>query len=77
MKKIGSLFLKVMKFIGWYIVFFSIVHFGLINIIFIIFGENSAIGNLSAGVLDIVAVVGGILFAFYQITKRSKKEDKV
>ncbi len=77
MKKLNNFILKVARFIGWYVVFFSVVHFGLINVIFMVFGKDTAIGNLSSGLLDIVAVMGGFLFAFYQITKRSKKEDNI
>ena len=70
MGKIIQFLLKIVKFIGLYVVFFVVVHYGLLNIVFLIFGKTSGIGLILSAVLDIIAVLGGVLFSLYYVTKK-------
>lgn len=68
--------LKTIKFVALYVAFFVVVHFGLLNLVFLIFGEATAVGQMSNALLDIIAVFGGILFAIYYINKRGSSTTK-
>lgn len=70
MKKIIRLLFGFLKFIVGYILFFIVIHFGVMNIVLSMFGENTSLGLILSAILDIIAVVGGVLFAFLFVTKK-------